>query len=281
MNLKEIEKVVGMIQSHIFKKSNSYTTGMLKSHFRGSGLQFREHQIYIPGDDVRFIDWKLSARSTHVHIKTFEEERNVEIVTILDLSPTLLYGENMISKLHAIIEITALLYLVAGETHDLVRVVIIKDTVTNLQPSKGREGLTQFISTLEKLRVVNSQGKVNLNPDLYINSVSEDEKIKILKMYLAKRKEVIFLSDFSLIKNQQAWSKIFNRNNMHSFRIFGKIDENVEVPFFMKAKSVVGLKDKGFFFNTRDKGDSSFLHKKIKSIGVHERYLEKFVRELV
>ena len=53
MNLKEIERVVGMIQTHIFRNSNAYSAGMLKSHFRGSGLQFREHQIYVPGDDVR------------------------------------------------------------------------------------------------------------------------------------------------------------------------------------------------------------------------------------
>ena len=89
MNLKEIERVVGMIQAHIFRNSNAYSAGMLKSHFRGSGLQFREHQVYVPGDDVRFIDWKLSARAPNVYVKTFEEERNVEIVVFVDLSHTL------------------------------------------------------------------------------------------------------------------------------------------------------------------------------------------------
>ena len=149
MNLKEIERVVGMIQSHIFKNSNAYSTGMLKSHFRGSGLQFREHQVYVPGDDVRFIDWKVSARSTNTYIKTFEEERNVEIVLFLDLSQTLLYGYNQISKLQALIEIIGLLYLLAGQTQDVVRVIIWSNKTLNLPPKKGKEGLTLFISFLD------------------------------------------------------------------------------------------------------------------------------------
>src|SRR5690606_12962703 len=124
MNLKEIERIVGTIQSHIFKNSNAYSAGMLKSHFRGSGLQFREHQIYVPGDDVRFIDWKLTARSQNIYIKTFEEERNVEMAVVVDLSHSLLYGYKDTSKLQAIVEIVALLYILAGETNDLVRVII-------------------------------------------------------------------------------------------------------------------------------------------------------------
>ena len=76
MNLKEIERVVSILHASIFKRANSHTTGMIKSHFRGSGLQFREHQIYVPGDDVRFIDWKLSAKSSNIYLKTFEEDHD-------------------------------------------------------------------------------------------------------------------------------------------------------------------------------------------------------------
>ena len=85
MNLKEIEKVVGNIQEHLFRNSNSFSIGMLRSHFKGAGLQFKEHQVYAPGDDVRFIDWKLSAKTNTTFVKTFEEERNVEIHIFLDI----------------------------------------------------------------------------------------------------------------------------------------------------------------------------------------------------
>ena len=62
------------------------------------GLQFKEHQIYCHGDDVRFIDWKLYARTNTPYIKTFEEERNVEIIIFIDLSLSMLMGHRGIDK---------------------------------------------------------------------------------------------------------------------------------------------------------------------------------------
>jgi uncharacterized protein (DUF58 family) len=229
MNLKEIERVVGLIQSHIFKNSNAYASGMLKSHFRGSGLQFREHQIYVPGDDVRFIDWKLSARSSNTYIKTFEEERNVEIVVFVDLSQTLFYGYNDVSKLQAIIEIVALLYLLAGETQDVIRVIIWSEKTYNLPPKKGKEGLTLFISCLEKLGVIDANGKVVLKQTKGLSSISENTKITQMKSYLARRKEVIYLGDLSLMKDRPLWEKILDKKNMHCFRVYSPIDKNNDV----------------------------------------------------
>ncbi len=280
MNLKEIERVVGMIQSQIFRNSNAYSTGMLKSHFRGSGLQFREHQVYVPGDDVRFIDWKLSARSPNVYIKTFEEERNVEIVIGFDLSLTLLYGYEGKSKLEAMIEIVALLYLLAGETHDLVRVVIWGEKTINLPPKRGKEGLTIFISALEKMGLLDENGKVQLDYRGKMNTHTEAMKIAHIKAFLAKRKEVIYLGDLSLVKDKLLWGKILDKKNMHCFRIYSPVDKNTGMPFLFKTinpftgRSVV----------TDVKGsdaDPLFLKERFKEIGVHERYLEKFVKELV
>ena len=280
MNLKEIERVVGMIQSHIFKNSNAYATGMLKSHFRGSGLQFREHQVYVPGDDVRFIDWKLSARSPNVYIKTFEEERNVEMIVFIDLSHTLLYGYEGKSKLEAMIEITALLYLLAGETHDQVRVIIWGTKAINLPPKKGKEGLTLFISMLEKLGMLDANGKVILKQPSVINALSENEKIAQVKSFLAKRKEVIYLGDLSLMKDKTLWGKILDKKHMHCFRIYSPVDKNTEMPFLFKAKNPLTGKSLVTDVKAVDK-DPMFLKERFKEIGVHERYLEKFVRELV
>jgi hypothetical protein len=280
MNLKEIERVVGMIQSHIFKNSNAYATGMLKSHFRGSGLQFREHQIYVPGDDVRFIDWKLSARSDHTYVKTFEEERNVEIVVFLDLSQTLFYGYNQVSKLQALIEITALLYLLAGETHDAIRVVIWANRTISLPPKKGKEGLTIFISMLEKLGVIDENGKVIFGENDVINNLSELNKVAQIKSFLARRKEVIYLGDLSLMKDKSMWDKLLDKKHMHCFRIYSPIDKNSAMPFLFKTKNPLN----GKYMVTDLKGgveEAMFVKERFKEIGVHERYLEKFVRELV
>lgn len=280
MNLKEIERVVGMIQSHIFRNSNAYSAGMLKSHFRGSGLQFREHQIYVPGDDVRFIDWKLSARSDHTYIKTFEEDRNVEIVVFLDLSQTLFYGFKQVSKLQALIEIIALLYLLAGETHDQIRVVIWANKTINLPPKKGKEGLTLFISMLEKLGVIDEEGKVIVTHSEMTNTMNELTKVAQIKSFLARKKEVIYLGDMSLMKDRPMWDKLLDKKHMHCFRIYSPIDKNRDLPFLLKAKNP--LNGKSMVTDLKGNDDKPmFTKERFKEIGVHERYLEKFVRELV
>jgi uncharacterized protein (DUF58 family) len=280
MNLKEIERVVGMIQTHIFRNSNAYSSGMLKSHFRGSGLQFREHQVYVPGDDVRFIDWKLSARSPNIYVKTFEEERNVEIVVVIDLSHTLFYGFEGTSKLQAIIEIVGLLYLLAGTTHDLIRVIIWGEKTHNLPPKKGKEGLTLFISVLEKMSLLDKNAKVIIKQDGVINSQMEETKIGQIKSFLARRKEVIYLGDLSLVGNKELWGKIMDRKNMHCFRIFSPVDKNSSQPFFLKVKNAIN--GKSIVTDLRGKmKEPFFLKQRFKEIGVHERYLEKFVKELV
>lgn len=280
MNLKEIERVVGMIQSHIFRNSNAYATGMLKSHFRGSGLQFREHQIYVPGDDVRFIDWKLSARSDHTYIKTFEEERNVEIVVFLDLSQTLFYGYNQISKLQALIEIIALLYLLAGETHDQIRVIIWANKTINLPPKKGKEGLTLFISMLQKLEVIDEDGQVIIGKTDMTNELPELNKIAQIKSFLARRKEVIYLGDLSLVKDKTLWDQLLDKKHMHCFRIYSPVDKNSNLPFLFKTKNPLTGRSMVTDLKGSDE-EAMFVKERFKEIGVHERYLEKFVRELV
>jgi uncharacterized protein (DUF58 family) len=280
MNLKEIERVVGMIQTHIFRNSNAYSAGMLKSHFRGSGLQFREHQVYVPGDDVRFIDWKLSARSSNTYIKTFEEERNVEIVVFLDLSHSLLYGYEGVSKLQAMIEIVALLYILAGETHDQVRVVIWGEKTHNLPPKKGKEGLTLFISFLERLGLLDANGKVILKQKASLNLHKEENKIAQIKSFLARRKEVIYLGDLGLVKNKEIWSKLFDKKNMHCFRIISPVDKNTDHPFLFKVKNPINGKGMVRELKGMEK-EPMFFKQRFKEISVHERYLEKFVKELV
>lgn len=281
MNLKEIERVVGMIQSHIFKNSNAYATGMLKSSFRGSGLQFREHQVYVPGDDVRFIDWKLSARSPNIYIKTFEEERNVEIVVFLDLSHTMLYGYKGVSKLQAAIEVIALLYILAGQSHDQIRVVIWGEKTISLPPKKGKEGLTLFISFLEKLGLLDDQGKVLLNQPSSLNLMKEEAKIAQMKTYLARRKEVIYLGDLSLVEDHQLWGKLIDKKNMHCFRIYSPVDKNNHFPFLIKARNPTNGKNLTTDINGLDRKEPLFKKERFKEVGVHERYLEKFIKELV
>jgi uncharacterized protein (DUF58 family) len=105
-------------------------------------------------DDVRFIDWKVSARNSNIHLKTFEEERNSLIYVLLDISPTMFYGSNKTTKLQASLEICALLYLLTQKTNDqLTLILLINNQSFTLPPLKGKMGIVSLVKQLEKLEV--------------------------------------------------------------------------------------------------------------------------------
>lgn len=274
MDLKQIEKVVASIQGHLFRNSNSFSVGMLKSHFKGAGLQFKEHQVYAPGDDVRFIDWKLSAKSQNTYVKTFEEERNIEIVPFIDITPTMLIGYKEVSKLQASIEITCLLYLLAEKSKDKIKTIIFNEEPIILPPLSGHEGIIFFISMLQRNNILLGNGKVNLK--FIQKEVNQKKKEALLKSLVAKNKEVVFLSDFSSFSNMELLSKLIYRRNMHCFKVSSPIDEKEKKPFSIFAK----LNDKKTFLkaNTENRKE---LTGRWRLIDVSARYLEDFVREML
>lgn len=277
MNLKEIEKVVGQIQSQLFKNSNSYSIGMFKSHFRGAGIQFKEHQVYNPGDDVRFIDWKLSAKTNKTFVKTFEEERNVEINIVLDVTQTMFLGYAGVSKLQASLELACLLFLLAKETKDNVRVIIFTDEIKVLPLASGHAGIAQLISVLEKLGILNAKGKV----DIFYQAkpiVSESKRLMTIKSYVARGKEVVYLTDFDEINDFDSINKLIYRKNMHCFRMTCPLDDASVKPYTIFAKA------ENLNFLTKTKSIKKFekIEKgRWKKLCVKDRYLENFVREML
>jgi uncharacterized protein (DUF58 family) len=276
MNLKEIEKVVGSIQNHLFRNSNSFSVGMLKSHFKGAGLQFKEHQVYNPGDDVRFIDWKLSAKTNTTFVKTFEEERNVEIYIMIDVSETMLMGYKGVSKLQASLELACLIYLIAEKSKDKVCTIIHTKENKILPLASGQEGIILLISQLEKMNILTSEGKVNFEYVAYEES-DELKKLALLKNLVARGKEVIIFSDLSRVENFEVLNKLLYRPNMHCFVIESPLDNVKKLPFAIFGKD--NGKAKVVRTNTANKEEE--LKGRFKKIGVQERYLEKFVREML
>lgn len=275
MNLKEIKKVVGALQSQLFKNSNSFSVGMLKSHFKGAGLQFKEHQVYALGDDVRFIDWKLSAKTNNTFIKTFEEERNIEIVVCIDISDTLKIGFEGVSKMQVIIELTCLLYLLAEKSKDRVRVIVFGNNILNLPPISGNEGIALLVSTLERENILTESGKVNLQYNSK-NEISESKRLGLLKNYVAKKKEVVYLSDLKNIENVDELAKLTSKRNMHTFQILSPIDIVGNSKY-----SILSRRMGKSTMMSATSGKDKIATQKIKKINVKDRYLEEFVREML
>jgi uncharacterized protein (DUF58 family) len=282
MDLKSIQKVVGRIQTSLFKNSNAYSVGMLKSHFRGSGLQFKEHQIYTPGDDVRSIDWKLLAKSSHPFVKTYEEERNVEIIVVIDGTKSMFSGFSGISKIQAALEICCLLYLLTEKSGDKVECLLFLDGPIRIPKSSGHLGISRFISRLQRISLLNKQGALNLGY-VHQREVTENEILSSLMHQLSKKKEIILLSDFSEFITHSSLRKIIYKSNLHCFQLLSPLDEAKDVPYSFFSSSSFNLKG-GKVHNLNVDHVRDFdvdLGPKFKKIRVSSRYLEEFVKEML
>lgn len=114
-------------------------TGQYRSHFRGQGVQFAEHRVYQAGDDVRHIDWKASARTRDPLIKKFDEERELNVLLVMDASASLGFGSSKDLKSDVVALVAGILSYAALRTGDRVGALFFTDQVEHLiTPKKGR-----------------------------------------------------------------------------------------------------------------------------------------------
>lgn len=280
MNITEVRKVVGKIRANLFRNANSHSIGMLKTNFRGTGLQFKEHQVYSFGDDIRFIDWKILAKTGHPYVKTFNEERNVEIVVVIDASVTMLSGFNGVSKLQAAIEICCLLYLLAKDTNDFVHALIVTDEIIHVPKKSGEAGISHLVSTLEDKNILTEHGVVNLERKTGDGANDTQKYITVMK-HLNRKREIVLLSDFNNFIDSTVLKKILFRSNVHCFQLLSPLDEAKTLPYSLFASS--GKLSKGVLgkYDLSGKKDQNHeFGKKVKKIRIQEKYLENFVKEM-
>jgi len=131
--VKELEIKSKRITQHLF-------TGEYHSAFKGRGMSFREVREYDPGDDIRFIDWNVSARFSHPFTKLFEEERELTVMLMIDVSASSLFGTVHARKKDIVTEIGAVLSFSAISNNDKVGVIFFSDKVEKyIPPKKGKQ----------------------------------------------------------------------------------------------------------------------------------------------
>ncbi len=131
--VKELEIISKKITTHLF-------TGEYHSAFKGKGMRFREVREYYHGDDVRFIDWNVSARYAHPFTKVFEEERELTVILLVDVSASALFGTIHQRKKDLITEVGAVLTFSAINNNDKVGVIFFSDKIEKyIPPKKGKE----------------------------------------------------------------------------------------------------------------------------------------------
>jgi hypothetical protein len=282
MNISEVRKVVGKIKSNLFKNSNYYSIGMLKSHFKGHGIQFKEHQIYSHGDDIKLIDWKILARTMVPYIKTFEEERNVKISVVIDASITMLSGFEGVSKLQAAIEICCLLYLLSQVTKDKIGAIIISDNIIRLPFIEGEKGISLLVSELEKKGILTKEGKVNIfyRPE---TRVGRENILNAVRKDLSSHREMVLLSDFHDFIPLESLEKIIYKSRLHCFRLVSPLDEATKIPYSIYSTDGLNFQ-KGRVARSNVDGSigiRDYFNKRFKILKVQERYLEHFIKEMI
>ena len=180
----DILKRVRKIEIKTRGLSNEIFAGKYHTAFRGRGMSFSEVREYRVGDDVRDIDWNVTARSRKPHIKVYEEERELTMMLMVDVSGSRMFGSTDRLRKNVITEIAAVLAFSAAQNNDKVGCIFFSDRIEKfIPPKKGRQHILMIIREL-----------VSFTPDGRGTALSEP--LRFLSAVSKKRTTAFLLSDF-------------------------------------------------------------------------------------
>ena len=183
-NENDILRRVRKIEIKTRGLSNEIFAGKYHTAFRGRGMSFSEVREYRAGDDVRDIDWNVTARSRSPHIKVYEEERELTMMLLVDVSASRMFGTTERLKKNIITEIAAVLAFSAAQNNDKVGCIFFSDKVEKfIPPKKGRSHILMIIRELIGFRPESAGTKLS-------------EPVRFLTNVNKKRCTTFILSDF-------------------------------------------------------------------------------------
>ncbi len=184
IDTSELMKQVGKIRILTARLIDDRLSGDYHSVFKGQGVEFDEVRPYVPGDDIRSIDWNVTARTGAPHVKRFSEERELTVIFLVDVSGSQAFGSRARSKAELAAEITCLLAMTAIRNHDKIGLILFSDRILkSIPPRKGRTAVMRLVR--EVLAAEETREGTDISAALrFLNNVQ-------------KRKAVVFLvSDF-------------------------------------------------------------------------------------
>lgn len=197
---KELLKKVKQIEIKTKNIVNEMFSGEYHSIFKGSGIEFAEVRSYQIGDDVRNIDWKVTARMGHPYIKKFEEERELTVLFLLDVSASNSFGSSEKSKREIASEIAAVLAFSAIKNNDKVGIIFFSDEVEKvIPPKKGKKHVLHIIREILFYKPQRKKTKIS-------------EALAYTAKMLKKKATVFLMSDF-FDRNFDKELKILNRKH--------------------------------------------------------------------
>jgi uncharacterized protein (DUF58 family) len=212
LSIAEIQKKVKELEIKSRKLTTHMFTGEYHSAFKGRGMSFREVREYAHGDDVRFIDWNVSARYSHPFTKVFEEERELTVILLVDVSASSLFGTTHQRKKDMLTEIGAVLTFSAINNNDKVGVIFFSDKVEQfIPPKKGKQHALYIVRELLTARP-KSKG-TNLS-----------EAIKYFTRSSKQKSIAFIMSDFLDDKYDDNLRVIGSRHDVIGLKVYDKMD---------------------------------------------------------
>ena len=215
METKDLLKKVRKIEIKTRRLSNNIFGGEYHSAFKGRGMTFSEVRNYQFGDDVRTIDWNVTARYNEPFVKVFEEERELTLMLLVDVSGSELFGTDNVLKKNIVTEISATLAFSALQNNDKVGLILFSDKVElYIPPSKGKTHVLRIIREL-----------IEFKPSSKKTDISEALQFLI---GVNKKKSIAFiLSDFISNDYEKTLKICANKHDVTGIRIYDKMEEKI------------------------------------------------------
>ena len=215
MDTKEILKKVRKIEIKTKRLSNDIFGGEYHSSFKGRGMTFSEVRQYQFGDDVRAIDWNVTARYNEPYVKVFEEERELTMMLMVDVSGSESFGTINQFKKDTVTEIAATLAFSATQNNDKVGLILFSDDIELfIPPKKGKSHVLRIIRELIEFKPKSKKTNISV-------------ALKFLSSVMKKRAIVFMLSDFMDDDYEKTAKIASKKHDLTGIRVYDKHDEEI------------------------------------------------------
>lgn len=215
MNTKELLKKVRKIEIKTRRLSDHVFGGEYHSTFKGRGMTFSEVRQYQFGDDVRAIDWNVTARYNEPYIKVFEEERELTMMLAIDISGSENFGTDTQFKNEIVTEIAATLAFSALQNNDKIGLILFSDDVELfIPPKKGKSHVLRIIREL-----------LEFTPNSHKTDIAH--ALKFLRNVMKKKAIVFLLSDFMDDNYKDTLRIVANKHDVTGIRVYDTMEETL------------------------------------------------------
>ena len=215
MDTKELLKKVRKIEIKTKRLSNHIFSGEYHSSFKGRGMTFSEVRQYQYGDDIRNIDWNVTARYNEAHVKVFEEERELTMVLMVDISGSESFGSKNQFKKDIVTEIAATMAFSATQNNDKIGLILFSDTVElYIPPKKGRSHVLRIIREL-----------IEFEPKSHKTDIAQ--ALKFLSGTQKKKAIIFMISDFMSDSYEHTLKIASKKHDITGVRVFDIREEKI------------------------------------------------------